>query len=104
MASHIGRDTWHLAWDATIPPVLEVGSGEIVTFDVLDASNGQITASSTANDLAALDFERLDQVAGPIAVSGARPGDTLEIELLDVVPADWGWTAAIPGFGLLADE
>jgi acetamidase/formamidase len=104
MASHIGRDTWHLAWDANIPPVLEVGSGEIVTFDVLDASCGQITAVSTVDDLAALDFSRVDQVAGPIAVSGAQPGDTLEIELLEVVPADWGWTAAIPGFGLLADE
>ena len=42
--------------------------------------------------------------AGPIAVDGAEPGDTLEIELLEVVPADWGWTAAIPGFGLLTDE
>jgi acetamidase/formamidase len=46
----------------------------------------------------------VDQVAGPIAVEGARPGDTLEIELLEVTPADWGWTAAIPGFGLLTDE
>jgi len=104
MASHIGRDTWHMAWDSTIPPVLEVGSGEVVTFDVLDASCGQITADSTLDDLLALDFSRVDQVAGPIAVSGAQPGDTLEVELLDIVPADWGWTAAIPGFGLLADE
>lgn len=104
MASHIGRDTWHLAWDATVPPALEVGSGDIVTFDVLDASCGQITAASTVADLEALDFSRVDQVAGPIAVSGAEPGDTLEIELLDVVTADWGWTAAIPGFGLLADD
>ena len=104
MASHIGRDTWHLAWDATIPPVLEVGSGEVVTFDVLDASCGQITRASTVADLAALDFSRVDQVAGPIAVAGAQPGDTLEVELLDVSPADWGWTAAIPGFGLLADD
>ncbi len=101
MATHIGRDTWHLAWDATIPPALEVDSGDIVTFDVLDASCGQITAASTVADLAALDFSRVDQVAGPIAVEGAQPGDTLEVELLEVVPADWGWTAAIPGFGLL---
>src|SRR5213076_2765178 len=73
-------------------------------FDVLDASCGQITAESTLADLLALDFSRVDQVAGPIAVSGAMRGDTLEVELLEIVPADWGWTAAIPGFGLLADE
>lgn len=47
---------------------------------------------------------RLDQVNGPIFVAGAEPGDTLEIEFLDVTTADWGWTALIPGFGLLADE
>jgi len=46
----------------------------------------------------------VDQVAGPIAVAGAEPGDTLEIEILEVAPADWGWTAVIPGFGLLADD
>ena len=102
--AHIGRDTWHLAWDASIPPVITVASGEVVTFDVLDASCGQITERSSVTDLASLDFSRVDQVAGPIAVAGARPGDTLEIELLEVTPADWGWTAAIPGFGLLTDD
>jgi Predicted acetamidase/formamidase len=76
----------------------------VVEIDALDASCGQITATSTLQDLAALDFSRVDQVNGPIAVEGAEPGDTLEIELLDFQPADWGWTASIPGFGLLADD
>lgn len=101
---HLGRDTWHLAWDASIPPVAEVGSGEIVSFDVLDASNGQITPASVAADLPGIDIATVDQVAGPIAVAGAEPGDTLEIEILEVTPADWGWTAVIPGFGLLAAD
>jgi acetamidase/formamidase len=52
----------------------------------------------------ALDFSRVDQVNGPIYVEGAAPGDTLQIEFLELQPADWGWTALIPGFGLLADE
>jgi acetamidase/formamidase len=104
MAAHIGRDTWHLAWDASIPPVAHVSSGEEVSFDVLDASCGQITESSVAADLAALDFSRVDQVAGPVHVEGARPGDTLQVDLLELTPAGWGWTASIPGFGLLADQ
>ena len=37
-------------------------------------------------------------------VKGAKPGDVLEVELLEFVPRPWGWTAIIPGFGLLADE
>ncbi len=101
---HVRRDQAHLAWDHDIEPVLVVGSGDEVEFDALDASNGQITAASTTDDIGTLDFSRVDQVCGPVFVDGARPGDTLEVELLDFTPGDWGWTASIPGFGLLAED
>ncbi len=103
-AFHVGRSQWHLAWDKAVPPVAVVAPGSVVEFDALDASNGQVTATSTAADLATLAFDQVDQVAGPIFVEGAEPGDTLEVELLSFEPGDWGWTANIPGFGLLADE
>lgn len=103
-AIHISRERFHLAWDPAIPAIETVGSGDEVEFDLLDASGGQLTADSTVEDLGRLDFDRVDQVNGPIAVDGAKPGDTLQIDLLDFQPADWGWTAAIPGFGLLADD
>lgn len=101
---HVARDQNHLAWDPAIPPVASVGSGEIVEFDCLDASFGQLTADSTNDDLGRLDFTRVDQVNGPVEVVGAEPGDTLQVELLEFETADWGWTASIPGFGLLADD
>jgi acetamidase/formamidase len=101
---HIRRDQFHLAWDAGVPPVLTVASGSEIEFDALDASCGQIRADSTISDLEVLDFAQVDQVCGPVFVEGAQPGDTLQVELLDFQPADWGWTAAIPGFGLLTDE
>ena len=103
-ALHITRDRFHLAWDPAIPPIETVESGALVEFDLLDASGGQLTASSTIEDLGRLDFDRVDQVNGPIAVAGAIQGDTLQVELLEFDPADWGWTASIPGFGLLADQ
>jgi acetamidase/formamidase len=101
---HIAREQNHLAWDPAIPPIASVASGEVVEFDCLDASNGQLTADSSTDDLATLDFARVDQVNGPIEVEGAEPGDTLQIDLLELEPAEWGWTASIPGFGLLADD
>jgi acetamidase/formamidase len=101
---HIARDRFHLKWDPAIPPIETVESGSLVEFDLLDASGGQLTAMSTIDDLAKLDFDRVDQVNGPIAVVGAEAGDTLQVDLLEFEPADWGWTASIPGFGLLADE
>ncbi len=103
-AIHVARDRFHLAWDPAISAVETVASGDVVAFDLLDASGGQLTAASTVEDLGRLDLDRVDQVNGPVAVAGAEPGDTLQIDLLEFSPADWGWTAGIPGFGLLADE
>src|SRR5579859_2910093 len=101
---HVHRSQWHLAWDHSIAPIATIASGETVTFDLLDASCGQIHADSTVEAIPTLDSSRVDQVNGPIYVAGAAPGDTLEVEFLDLQPADWGWTAIIPGFGLLADD
>jgi acetamidase/formamidase len=101
---HVHRDQWHLAWDNSITPIATIASGDIVEFDLLDAGGGQLTAASTLDAIKNLDFSRVDQVNGPIAIAHAQPGDTLEVEFLDLQPADWGWTAIIPGFGLLADE
>jgi acetamidase/formamidase len=101
---HVNRDQFHLAWDNSIPPIATIRSGETVSFDLRDASCGQIKPDSTVDAIRTLDFSRVDQVNGPIFVDGALPGDVLEIEFLDLHPADWGWTAIIPGFGLLADE
>ncbi|KXN83172.1 Acetamidase [Leucoagaricus sp. SymC.cos] len=100
----IKRDQCHLAWDKSIEPVLWIQSGETVTFDCLDASNGQILPSSNSATIGTLVFSQLDQVCGPIYVEGALPGDTLQVDVIKLETADWGWTGIIPGFGLLADE
>jgi acetamidase/formamidase len=101
---HINRDQFQMTWDRSIPPAATIRSGECVSFDVLDASCGQIRRDSTVDAIRTLDFARVDQVNGPIYIDGAAPGDALEIEFLELIPADWGWTAIIPGFGLFADE
>ncbi len=101
---HIAREQRHLAWDNTIAPVLTIDSGEIVHIDAVEASGGQLGPDSTLENMATLDFAACDPVQGPIYVRDAEPGDTLQIEILELKTADWGWTAVIPGFGLLADE
>src|SRR3954470_11305205 len=94
----------HTVWDHSIAPVLEVDPGATVELAVTDASGGQLDRDSTVADVAALDFTRVNPVTGPVFVKGAAPGDVLEVEILSLRPRDWGWTAIIPGFGLLADE
>jgi acetamidase/formamidase len=90
-------------WDRAIPPVLEVESGATVHLETKDASNGQLSASSTADDVTTMDLDNVNPVTGPVYVKGAEPGDTLQVEILELAPNDWGWTAIIPEFGLLAD-
>jgi acetamidase/formamidase len=101
---HVSRESAHLGWDNSIPPVLEVDSGETIELEVADASGGQLDRDSRLDAVAALDFARVNPVTGPVFVRGARPGDVLAVEILELRPRDWGWTAIIPGFGLLADE
>jgi acetamidase/formamidase len=100
----IHAEQGHYGWDRTFPPALSVAPGAQIELAPLDASGGQITPQSRVDDLAVLDFARVNPVVGPIYVEGAAPGDALRITLLDYAPSGWGWTANIPGFGLLADD
>ena len=94
----------HLGWDHTRPPVAEVADGDEVELVLADCFGGQLTASATADDVAGLDLDRANPLTGPLRVRGARPGDALAVEILDVAPGPTGWTAVIPGFGLLAGQ
>ena len=94
----------HTVWDREIPPIAILTPGDEVTVDTTEASAGQLTASSAPADVAALDFNNVNPVTGPFEVHGARPGDALVVDILDVSVDSWGWTANIPGFGLLAAD
>ncbi|KZV71464.1 acetamidase/formamidase [Peniophora sp. CONT] len=100
----VTRSQKHLAWDNSLQPVVRINSGETVVFDCIDASNGQAHASSVVGDLGRFVFEQLDPVNGPVYIEAAEPGDVLQVDVLELETADWGWTAALPGFGLLAEE
>jgi len=101
---HLSRNQSHGIWNRDLPPKVVVKPDTVVTFDVNNASGGQIHRTSTASDVANLDFSRVNPVTGPVAVEGAEPGDGLLVEILAIDLDDFGWTANIPGFGLLADE
>jgi acetamidase/formamidase len=100
----IHSDHTHTVWDNSIEAVIEVDPGETIELAVVDASGGQLDRDSGVDAVAALDFAKVNPVTGPVFVKGAKPGDVLEVEILSLTPRDWGWTAIIPGFGLLADE
>ncbi len=100
----IHKHDHHIGWDNALPPKLTVGSGDSVAFETVDSSGGQLSPGSTVADVQTLDFGKVNPVTGPVRVDGAEPGDTLKVTILSLTPSGWGWTANIPGFGLLADQ
>lgn len=100
----IHRHQHHLGWNNSFAPVLTVPPGAEIEFDVADASGGQIDSVSTVEAISRLNFGAINPVNGPVYIDGAEPGDILKVSLLSFAPSGWGWTANIPGFGLLAAE
>ncbi|RUU57713.1 acetamidase/formamidase family protein [Mesorhizobium sp. M2C.T.Ca.TU.002.02.1.1] len=94
----------HFGWDNSFAPAERVAPGSTIEFQCLDSSGGQLKADSTVADIAKLDFGQINPVTGPIFVEGAEPGDALKVTIEMFKPSGFGWTANIPGFGLLADD
>ena len=94
----------HFGWDNSIQPKVIVSPGTSIEIQALDSSAMQLNINSTVVDLIALDFAKVNPVTGPIFIEGAEPGDAIKVTFEEFKPSGWGWTANIPGFGLLADQ
>jgi acetamidase/formamidase len=101
MTTHeLKADVVHHEWNNAIPPRLEIDPGDTVVFHTRDAADGFYSPASTAADVMRRVFKG-HPLTGPVRVRGARPGDTLVVEILEMRPAPWGWTQIRPGRGLL---
>lgn len=93
------RRTLHGPFSRDREAVLTIDSGDTVRYSTLDA--GWNVEEPWANEGAGRKFEGMIKGAddghalcGPVAVRGAEPGMTLEIQIGALVPGAWGWTAA----------
>jgi amidase len=96
----------HFGWDNSLVPAERVAPGSTILFHCHDSSAGQLGPSSTLADVVNLDFGKINPVSGPIYIDGAEPGDAIKVTIDSFAPnpGGFGWTANIPGFGLLADQ
>jgi acetamidase/formamidase len=104
---HLAAERLHFAWDNSLEPVLTIAQGDCVTFETWDASIHEIQRTWTAADAARRKPKPPGvghALTGPVVVEGARAGQTLVVDILEVTPALWGWTGFRPGGGLLADD
>ncbi len=88
------------SFDRSIPPVLEIDSGDTVTFETGDAAYERLANGETVE---AIGLENFNAVTGPVRVRGAEPGDALKIEVLEV-QVRRAWSVWLPGFGGLGNR
>ncbi|MCM3760184.1 acetamidase/formamidase family protein [Alkalihalobacillus oceani] len=98
------NDVVHFTWDKRHQPALTIDSGDTVIFETREVTDNQFSLESTTDAIAGLDWNRVYPLAGPVYIKDAEPGDTLAIDILDLKPKGWGWTAVLPGLGLLPDD
>ena len=48
---HLGTDRIHTVWDQGLPPALHVRPGDTVTFQTLDASDGNVARRAAAGEI-----------------------------------------------------
>jgi formamidase len=99
----------HNRWHPDIPAVRTVEPGAQFRIECLDWTGGQIKNNDSADDVLKIDLNQVHYLSGPIAISGAKPGDLLVVDILDVGPLEsspWGFTGIFAkenGGGFLTD-
>lgn len=106
----IGMDNKHFVFDRTILPALHVCNNDTVVIETEDADNSLITKETDVFADFNVLFDKAggtNPVTGPIYVNGAKPGDCLEVDILDIHAAPWrhaGYTALYANLGALQDN
>ena len=92
------RENLHGHFSADLDPILTIDPGDTVRFETLDAR--WLVAPGT-DDHAPKQFKPRDPdldtghaLCGPVAVRGAEPGMTLEVEIGELRTVGWGWNLA----------
>ncbi|MGD9925843.1 MAG: acetamidase/formamidase family protein [Pseudorhodoplanes sp.] len=101
-------------FDAALAPVLTIESGDTVTITTVSGLPDQLPAAAAGFTIAPAlpaihgSVERKTGphiCTGPVAIRGARAGDTLEVRIKAVaLRDDWGFNMIRPGAGALPDD
>ena len=98
-------------FNAAIPAVLKVASGDELVIDTFSGGMSEVADPTLFRPEHRLIVDTVPQIlgphilTGPVHVSGAEPGDTLEIRILDIeLTTDWGWNIIRPLKGALPED
>jgi formamidase len=95
--------TGHNRWHPDIRPIVEVDEGEEVALETRDGCDGYLGPGTTVSAFSNFPAGAVHPLTGPVLVKGARPGDLLEVEFVDIVAQPHGFSCILPGLGFLRD-
>jgi len=110
----VGHNRWH----PEIPPVATVKPGDTFRVHCREWFDGAIVNSDSADDIRNAPLMTVHKLSGPFAIEGAKPGDLLIVDILDVGPIPqedsgplagqgWGYTGIFArnnGGGFLTEQ
>lgn len=106
-------ETCHWGYfDAALAPVLTVASGDTVTIETISGGRDVLPPAGFHVPPELLEVQKRSErmlpghiLTGPVAVTGAMPGDVLEVRILEVeLRQDWGYNFIRPLAGTLQDD
>ena len=97
--ARVPRTAKVFSYSAEHAPAITVSAGQTVIVETTSAF-GEFPLAP-GDDLAGLDPSRCDPLTGPIAVSGAQPGDVLEVHIDAIEVEGLGAQGVLPGIGIL---
>jgi formamidase len=108
----------HNRWHPEIPPVATVKPGDCFRVHCREWFDGAIVNDDSADDIRDAPLTTVHKLSGPFRIEGAKPGDLLIVDILDVGPIPqedsgplagqgWGYTGIFSrnnGGGFLTDQ
>jgi amidase len=96
------RDQLIYGFDAATPPVLTIDPGETIVVESHDTSTDRLNKpEDLPSFVAARDPRKVNPAGGPIFVTGAEPGDTLAVTIIDIELGPLGFVRTLDGAGAL---
>ncbi len=100
---HPSLDTKNIfySFSPKLKPALRVEQNEEFILKTLDCFSGQIKSEQDLLDR--LDWEHVNPATGPVYISGAKPGDVIGFDILEIKIGEESKVVVAPGEGVPAD-
>ncbi|HVO38298.1 MAG TPA: acetamidase/formamidase family protein [Spirochaetia bacterium] len=101
MPVRVSRENVFFSFTPGRAPAARVRQGEEVVLETHDCFQGQLR---TEKDLiSSLDWSHVNPATGPVYIEGAKPGDILRVDLLELTLEPQSVMVTLPGEGALGD-